>query len=486
MYLKNLFFLFFFYSLTVFSVNKNIENDNLENDTLLDKNKYKWIITNSNELTHKNEFYKNEIDSIFYMIAKNLENNGYPFSTIEFRYDSIKEKNIYGNIFIQNGSLTRIDSVTIKGYNKFPAYLIRRYLGIRINEKYNQKKIDEISRKLEKNIFLKEYKKNSILFNKEKTILFFYLEKKYNNSIDGFLGINNNQGKTSLNGKINLTLSNALNMWESINIKWNKLTEKSQQLSLNCDFPFFLNSTFLLNTKINILQYENSYISKDLTSSLMIKKENNFFKLGYLHKRSHALNNPSNSLIQDYKKNLIILNWTNKKSISFLNEINYVFSKEYSLGYNKISSEHNIRQQIGLSLKCDFPLFENNFIYLNSNNILLIGENILDNEKIGVGGISQIRGFLENSFFSKSIYILNMENKYFFNTQQTSPNKSYFSVFYDYAKLYDLNTQLESFGLGIGIDMKNDVFLINYAIPKYNKTIQINNSKIHFNYILKF
>ena len=73
-----------------------------------------------------------------------------------------------------------------------------------------------------------------------------------------------------------------------------------------------------------------------------------------------------------------------------------------------------------------------------------------------------------------------MENKYFFN------NKSYFSVFYDYGKLYDLNIQLESFGLGIGIDMEKDVFLINYAIPKYNNTIQINNSKIHFNYILKF
>ena len=73
-----------------------------------------------------------------------------------------------------------------------------------------------------------------------------------------------------------------------------------------------------------------------------------------------------------------------------------------------------------------------------------------------------------------------MENKYFFN------NRSYFSFFYDFGKLYDLNTQLESFGFGLGIDMENDVFLINYAIPKYNKTIQINNSKIHFNYILKF
>ena len=214
MYFKNLFFLFFFYSLTGFSIKKNIEND-----TLLNKKKYKWIVANSKEFTNKNKFYKNEIDSILYMIAKNLEDNGYPFATIEFRHDSIKDKNIYGKIFIEKGNLTKIDSVTIKGYNNFPTYLINRYLNIRINEKYNQKKINEISKKLEKNIFLKEYKKNSFLFNKEKSILFLYLEKKHNNSIDGFLGINTNQGKTSLNGKIDLTLSNALNMWESINIK---------------------------------------------------------------------------------------------------------------------------------------------------------------------------------------------------------------------------------------------------------------------------
>ena len=154
--------------------------------------------------------------------------------------------------------------------------------------------------------------------------------------------------------------------------------------------------------------------------------------------------------------------------------------KAYVIIRRKSKNRNDIRQHIGLSIKCELPIFENNFFYLNSNNNLLIGKNILENEKIGVGGINQIRRFLENSFFSKSTHILNMENKYFFN------NKSYFSVFYDYGKLYDLNIQLESFGLGIGIDVEKDVFLINYAIPKYNNTIQINNSKIHFNYILKF
>jgi len=477
MYLKKVSFLLFFYTMTCFSITKNIHND-----TLLYQEKYKWIITNKTKLTDLTniELEKNEIDSVFYIILKKLENNGYPFSTIEFRYDSLQKDKIYGKLFLEKGSFTKIDSVAIKGYNKFPKYLITRFLKIKINENYSQNKIDSISKKIQSNVFLKEYQRNSVLFNKEQTILFLYLEKKHNNSIDGFLGLNNNQGVPSLYGKVDLNLSNAINMWESIKIKWNKLTENSQELSLNFNFPFFLNSNFFLNTEFNILQYENTYINKEFISILEVKKKNNFLKLGYLNKRSSATNNSLNNSIQDYRKNLILFNWTNTKTNFSTNKMNYRISKEYRIGFINSTHKKNVRQKIALNLECKIPLFQNNNFYLNSNNEFLIGENILENEKIGVGGINQIRGFLENSFFSKSLSLISLENKYFFN------NESYFSFFYDFGSLYDLNEKLESFGLGIGIDMGNDIFLINYAIPKYNENIEINNSKIHFNYILKF
>ena len=114
---KNLFFLLFHTSLLCFSININNKNDTIEN-----KKNYKWIITNTSELklNIKNALNKHEIDSMLYIIAKNLENNGYPFAIIEFRYDSIKNKNFYGKVFIEKGNLTNIDSIAIKGYNKFP------------------------------------------------------------------------------------------------------------------------------------------------------------------------------------------------------------------------------------------------------------------------------------------------------------------------------------------------------------------------------
>ena len=99
---------------------------------------------------------------------------------------------------------------------------------------------------------------------------------------------------------------------------------------------------------------------------------------------------------------------------------------------------------------------------------------------MSIGGTNNIRGYLENSFFSKSFGIINLEHKYFFNSN------SYFSLFYDIGRLYDSKIRLSSYGLGIALEMEKDIFSINYAIPQYNKVVEFNNAKIHFSYLLKF
>ena len=128
MILKKIFFLLILNNLIIFSNNLNIIED-----SLINQNDYKWIISNLNdyEVKKKNEFDKKEIDSVLYIIAKKLENKGYPFAVIEFKYDSIINKNIYGKILCKKGRLTNIDSVAIKGYNKFPKYLIERTLDLK-------------------------------------------------------------------------------------------------------------------------------------------------------------------------------------------------------------------------------------------------------------------------------------------------------------------------------------------------------------------
>ena len=476
MILKKIFFLLILNKFIIFSNNLNIIKD-----SLINQNDYKWIISNLNdyEVKKKNEFDKKEIDSVLYSIAKKLENIGYPFAVIEFKYDSIINKNIYGKIICKKGRLTNIDSVAIKGYNKFPKYLIERTLDLKKKEPYSQKKINDISKKISENNYINEFKENSVLFNKQKTIVFLYLEKKNNNTIDGFLGYNNENEKNELYGKINLKLTNSFNLWEKIELNWNKMSDRNQELLINLSFPYFLNSIFYLETNFKILQLYNSYISKKINYNLEIRKVNNYFKIGYINNISNSLTN-NNNLIQDYKSNLLLVNWTFLKNNFSKKNIDIKVNNEYTIGVNKNFNQKKIRQQINFKLKLKLPVFKNNFFYLSTENNHIFGDEILENEKIGIGGVSSLRGYVENSFFSKSFNILNIENKYYYN------NNSYLSIFCDIGKLYDLNTSISSYGFGIGFDMEKDIFIINYAVPTYSNSLDFNNSKIHFNYVLKF
>ena len=220
-------------------------------------------------------------------------------------------------------------------------------------------------------------------------------------------------------------------------------------------------------------------VTPDDSTSIELTIKNHILNLGYNHKKSNAITTNENNEIQDFKTQLFLLNWSNKKNISN-QKFDYKFLLENRFGTQTINKIKKEREYIKFNLELVLPIFKKNNIYLTSKNEFLFGNNILENEKISIGGTNSIRGFLENSFFSESFSIINVENKYFFNTN------SYFSLFYDFGKLYDSQNKISSYGLGLALELEKDIFSINYAIPRYNKIIEFNNAKIHFSYLLKF
>ena len=145
MFKKNIFVLIF-----IFSFSCKSKNILLNSDSIINIENYRWVITNSNPYTDKINvpLKKYQVDSICISTARNFEESGFPFSIIEFKFDSIKNNFFHGHLMVEKGRLTKIDSISIKGYNKFPKYLLKRFLNIKIGEKYNQRKIDQIKHKL--------------------------------------------------------------------------------------------------------------------------------------------------------------------------------------------------------------------------------------------------------------------------------------------------------------------------------------------------
>jgi hypothetical protein len=456
------------------------------NDTTA--NTYFWIISQTNdeklnELTKEKKIFKrSEIDSLFHLTIEKLENNGYPFSKIKFFTDSVKNYKIYGKLVLDKGKLITIDSIAIKGYNKFPSYLIKRYIQIPKKIIYNQERINNISQKIHEIDFIEEYKKNEILFNPNKNIVYVYLKRKKNNYLDAFLGLNNYNNKIILLGKIHLNISNTINLFENIEFKWNKLNEASQELNFKIQFPYIFNSIFGINSELNILHFENIYNKIDVAFSLRIKQKTSNINIGYLNKKSSVFTENSTNVLSEFHSNFLHIIWEKygtKKDFS--SKHNYNLSIEIGLGNSIIENQKSTRKYGKLSFQILVPFFNSNFIFLKSQNALIIGENILENEKVGIGGQNYLRGFLDNTFFSKSFNIINLENKYFIE------ENTYISAFYDFGIIHDYDNHLvSSLGIGLGLTLKNDIFSVNYAIPSQNNNFDISDAKLHFNYLIKF
>ena len=449
------------------------------NDTI--KNTYNWVVLELNEkelspyIEKNKKLKKHELNDLFNLIIENYENNGYPFSKIEFKTDSVKGFEIYGKLLFNKGNKTLIDSIAIKGYNKFPNYLIHRYIGIPKKSLFSQKKINNISQSISEINCIKEYQQNEILFNEQKNIIYLYLDKEKNNYLDAFIGLNNYNEKLIFLGKIDLKISNTFNLFENIEFRWNKADEKSQELNFKFEFPYIFNSIFGLTTKLNIIQFENTFHKREMDLLLNIRKNQNNISLGYLNKKSFVFPNTNSNQIRDFNSNFIKIIWERK------NEKKYKIHFSTGLGYSKINNEMLNRKYGKFSFDAIIPFFESNFIFFSSTNELLIGNNILDNEKIAIGGTTSLRGFLENSFFSKSFSIFNIENKYYVE------KNTYISTFYDIGIIHDNpNNILSSLGIGIGLVLKDDIFYINYAIPSQNDKFEIRDAKLHFNYLIRF
>ena len=442
---------------------------------------YEWIVSETdtkelNQLLKKNKkFERKELDYLFNSIIIKLENSGYPFSEINFNTDSVKEYKIYGKLLLKKGPKITIDSIAIKGYNKFPKHLIERYIEIRKNSLYNQSAISNISKKIQEIDFIKEYKKNEILFNNNKNIIYLYLNKEKNNYLDAFLGLNNYNKKIIIIGKMHFNISNALNQFEDIELKWNKSDKESQELNFKIQFPYIFNSIFGINGNLNILQFENTYNKRELSFLLRIKKINNTLSFGYTNKKSSVFSENITASIKDFNSSSIKMKWGKR----FTEKYNIDIGIE--IGNSNIEKQKYNRKKTSLSFQFLFDFFKNNYLLLKSTNELLIGDNILENEKKSIGGQNYLRGFLDNSFFSKSFNIINLENQYYIE------ENTYISLFYDFGFLHDNESQIvSSFGIGLGILRKNDIFSINYAIPIQNDKFEIGDAKLHFNYIIKF
>ena len=429
----------------------------------------------------------NELESFLTKSSEDIANKGYPFNKIQL--NNIKDfdsTNLYASINIELNDKRKSDKVIIKGYENFPKAFLKHYLKYSNKDDFNFDVIKKKSEEINKLGFVRQIKDPEILFKKDSTIIYLYLEKVKNNSFDGFIGFATNEEneKLEINGYMDIRLHNTLNYGEKINVNYRSTSDNNRFLKTNITTPYIFNTALGLELDLNLTKKDSTYIKDEQSVGLnfLIKNKHNLsFHLSTLNSTSSL--ETTNELIKDYKSNFKKIKYDFKK-VNINNKlipVKFLTSIELSTGKRKDNLETKTQNRYFIKTFNNFNITKSSSIYLNLEAYGLNSSNYYLNEMLLFGGINSIRGFEENSIATNKLFLINTEYRIKLN------NDIYINTIFDTAyyenTLANIRDNIYGVGFGLNINTNSGVFRLNYANGiRKGQDIDLKLSKIHVSF----
>ncbi|QTD36962.1 hypothetical protein JL193_12620 [Polaribacter batillariae] len=423
-----------------------------------------------------------KLQETLHQFSIDLEKKGKSFSKVTLREVKIENKNLYGTLIIKESQKRTINKVFVKGYDDFPKSFIKNFFNIKQNTTFNKnklKKIEELSKNLN---FAEKIKPPEVLFSKDSTYIYIYLKKKNASSFDGLVNFASKEnGKLLFNGHIDLKLSNFLNTGENLNLFWNRIGEERQEFELSLEIPYIFNSSISPETSFSIYKQDSTFINTKFNTAINYSI-NDKSKIGLtfsLEDSEKLINNPNNNVATfsnfflGTKYQFSIPKNDFFRNNKFYFEINPLFGRR--IGSNENSNQFKILLQASYI----FDINNRNSVFIRNNSGYLNSTTFIENELFRIGGANSIRGFNEQSIFTKDYTYFNIEYRYL------TTEKSYLYTITDVGKI-NTNSKSEnllSFGLGYLFTSKNSQ--INLSIAK-NTSNTLKNVQLAINWVNYF
>lgn len=458
-------------------------------------------------------------------LITNFENNGYPFAKVSSDSIQLNDSSLSFSYTIDKGKLITIDSFINHGSSKLTKGFIQNYVLIKSKQPYNELRIKEIDKLLQKLPYAIIRQPSNILFRDNKADIHLYLDKRKVNSFDFLIGFlpGSNRGKILITGEVRVHLQNSFKRGEEIYLEWRKLQRQSQLLDVRFNYPYLLNAPIGVNFTFNLEKRDSS--SLDLAWQLgipYITSSNNYIKGFYKYFQTIVL--AADTTFAKLNKKLpnnLDATYNQYGVQAYYEDLDYLFSpqKGYelkltgSIGTKKIKPNNQIT-----TLQDDFSDFNYESLYdsikrksikgdifwignyylplgKKQRHILKFGlnggsvfnQNLLRNELLRIGGSRLLRGFDEQSIFASTYNVTTLEYR------MMIMRNSYFFVFMDAAyirrKFNSTTFQDFPFGFGAGItfETKIGIFGLTYALGQQkDKSVDFRNSKLHFGYVATF
>lgn len=459
-------------------------------------------IKNFLEWESKNDTLKipfTEVESLLEKSTQKLEKKGYAFAKIKLENLKRIKTNLIAELVYDIGKSRIINSIVVNFKNNdkkndFPSGHLAQINKKYKNRTFNSSSINEIHKDFEKFRFVSQLKYPEILFTKDTTKVYVYLNEKKSNTFDGFIGFTNNENnKVRLNGYLDILLENTLKAGEQFTLYWKSNGNDQKTFNTGIEVPYLFKSPIGIKASIQIFKQDSTFqnTKTEIDLGYYIDYNTRLF-LGYQSTESSDIQNVNSKTISDFTNSFISTRFDYLKSDSQNSNFPIKSSLAVNFGFGKrnsyeFSTNTGILNQSYLKLDAFHNFYFNpkNGININLHNYFLKSDTYITNELLRFGGINSIRGFGENIFQANFMSALQTEYRHIVSSN------FYFHTILDYCYFEDksLNYKQNLTGIGFGIGLNTKTGLLKFAFANgsiKNQTILLRNTIIHINYLVKF
>ena len=455
-------------------------------------------------------FSKQKIEYFIELVFNKLDEDGFPFakikvSSISFFTDSESQK-YFADIYlsVQKDKEARINRFEIIGNKKTKDYVIIRELGLIQNEKYSQKKIDEIPKSLNRLRFFDPVAEPQFYFSQNKEgVLQIEVKEKETNNFDGIIGYLPGDTKTGsgyFSGLINVSLRNLFGTGRAAAFRWQKIDRLSQELELKYFEPWVFDFPFHVNLGLFQKKQDSSFVQRKYSSSLDYTATNDITVSGTFDYEKVIPSLNDYGFLAVYDATSISTGLTLKydsrddpysptEGIYFSNA--YVYTRKNINGPAQLITATTetkvIHQKIIAEFNIYYQPFKRQVLALSVHGKELQGPQIEISDMFLLGGTNSLRGYKENQFLASRIAWTNLEYR-FLLTRRTFAF-SFFDVGYFLQKENaERNIQRSSgtkigYGIGLHVETGLGILNVNFAFAKGDS---FSEGKIHFGIINEF
>lgn len=444
----------------------------------------------SSDLKLKKEFYTKNLDSLKRTINQQYIKKGYSFNRIKSQYQGLQNGNPVVRISVIPSEKRTINGFVFKGYEKIPTRFVKNLEKEFTGKNYDEKNLLLINTQLQNHPFIILEKLPQTLFTKDSTQIYLFTQKRKSNTFDGVLGFGNDEkGKFTLNGTLNLNFRNMFNGFETVNLYWQRNPNRGQTFDLHTDIPYLFKSNLGFRTNMNIYRQDSTFANVKILPGFYyhisprqkIGLRGNFevaSVLDSLYTNAKDFSRKGIGIWYEYTKptevELFLHNTFVRAETDFLNT-----------KYEKDNLKDN-QIRYFITGEKNFHLKGNHYLNIKAESASLITKNALsENEIFRFGGWNSLRGFNENSILGNFYAFGGTEYRYLINTQ------AFFDVFVQYAqvnnKLLSANPKFYSFGTGFNFFLP--IGLMSFQISngsQFGDSFNFRNTKIHWGILTRF